>query len=341
MPCVKGWSKKGLLVHYLTDFKTGTMKIKTTLFLIAVTLFTIGVTAQAKKPTLMVVPSDAWCITNGYYLMFNDQGNTIKIPDYKRVFQENTEVLQVISQINGMMAERDFPLKNMESVIRSLEMDSAEDAMRTSKNTGSDVSESPIDALKKVAKADIIIQLTWTLNKVGPKKSVNFNLQGLDAYTNKQVATATGTGEPSFAAELPVLLSEAVIAHIDNFTATLQDHFEDMFKNGREIVVRIQTWEDWDNDLETEYNGEELGYIIEDWLADNTVAGRFSTTDMTASMALFEQVRIPLYTESGRPTDARRYLRDLSKFLKNSPYAVPNKLVMRGLGRATLILGGK
>ena len=297
--------------------------------------------SQAKKPTLMVVPSDAWCIKNGYFLSFDDQGTTVKIPDYKRVFQENTEVLQVISQINGMMSERDFPLKNMESVVKSLEMDAAEDNMRSSNQSGSDVRESPVDALKKIAKADIIIQLTWTLNRTGPKKSVNFNLQGLDAYTNKQIATATGTGEPSFSAELPVLLSEAVIAHIDNFTATLQDHFDDMFKNGREVILRIQTWEDWNDNLETEFNGEELGYIIEDWLADNTVQGRFSTTDMTESMALFEQVRIPLYNSSGRAIDARRYFRGLSKFLNNAPYGVPNKLVMKGLGRVTLILGGK
>lgn len=315
-------------------------KIQYLLLITGLCLSTV-VYSQAKKPTLMIVPSDAWCIQQGYFLVFDDQGTSVRIPDYKRAFQENPEANQVISQINGMMAERGFPLKNMETVIRSLEMDSAEDNMRTSKTSGTNVAESPIDALKKVAKADIIIQLTWTFNRVGPKKSVNFNLQGLDSYTNKQIATATGTGEPSFSAELPVLLSEAVIAHMDNFTATLQDHFDDMFKNGREIVVRIQTWEDWEMDLESEFNGEELGFIIEDWLADHTVKGRFSTTDMTESMALFEQVRIPLYNSSNRAIDARRYLRQLSKYLSGSPYGISNKLVMRGLGKATLILGGK
>lgn len=310
------------------------------IYILLIALCSIFANGQAKKPTLMVVPSDAWCFNNGYVLQFNDQGTIVKIPDYKRAFQENTEVLQVISQINGIMADRGFPLKNMESSIKSLEMNSAEDAMRTSKD-GSDIVETPIDALKKIAKADIIIQLTWTLNSVGPKKSVNFNLQGLDAYTNKQIATATGTGDPSFAAELPVLLSEAIIAHIDNFTASLTDHFDDMFTNGREIIVRIQTWEDWGDDLETEFNGEELGYVIEDWLAANTVKGRFSTTDFTESMALFEQVRMPLYNESGRPLDARRYLRDLSKMLSSAPYNISNKLVMNGLGRATIILGSK
>jgi hypothetical protein len=311
-----------------------------TLTYLTIMLLGVFLYPQAKKPTLMVVPSDAWCIQKGYFMVFDDQGTSTRIPDYKRAFQENTEVLQVISQINGMMAERGFPLKNMESAVRSLEMDAAEDNMRTSRSTGSNIMESPIDALKKVAKADIIIQLTWTLNQIGPKKSVNFNLQGLDAYTNKQIATAVGTGAQSFSAELPVLLSEAVISHMDNFTASLQDHFDDMFKNGREIIVRIQTWEDWDKDLESEFNGEELGFIIEDWLADNTVNGRFSTTDITASMALFEQVRIPLFNSTGRAIDARRYIRDLSKYL-NGSHGVPNKLVMKGLGRATLILGGK
>lgn len=306
-------------------------------------IFLIGIIAysQAKKPTLMVVPSDAWCIKNGYVINFDDQGTMVQIPDYQKAFQQDTDVLMVISQINGMMADRGFPLKNMESAIKTLKSNSAEDNMRSSKDSGSSVTESPIDALKKIAKADIIMQLTWVVNKTGPKKSITFNLQGLDAYTDKQIATAAGTGAPSFSAETPVLLSEAVLAHMDKFTERLQTHFDDMFENGREIIVRIQKWDDWDGDLESEFDGEVLSFIIEDWLADNTVKGRFSTTDMTESMALFEQVRIPLYNDKNRAIDARRYTYELSKFLKNAPYNIPNKLVMKGLGRATIILGGK
>jgi len=317
---------------------------KNIIFTLGIILFSISIGfSQAKKPTLMVIPSDVWCNQNGYMATYDNQGSITNVPDYKRAFQENAEVLQVISQINGLMSERGFPLKNMESAIKTLESNAAEDNMRTSKNSGSEVNESPIDALKKVAKADIIIQLTWTVNKTGPKKSISFNLQGLDAYTDKQVATAVGTGEPSFSAETSVLLSEAVLAHMDNFTETLQTHFDDMFENGREIIVRIQTWDDWDGDLETEYGdeGEELGYIIENWLDDNTVKGRYNTTDMTENMALFEQVRMPLFNDKGRAIDARRFVKELSDYLKSPPFSIPNKLVMKGLGRATLILGGK
>ncbi len=300
-----------------------------------------SVSAQAKKPTLMVVPSDVLCNQNGWMKTYENQGSIVKVPDYKRAFQESTYLLLVISKINQLMADRGFPLKNMESAIKTLESNAAENAMRGSKDTGAGVSESPIDQLKAIAKADIILQLTLTLNKTGPKKSITFNLQGLDAYTDKQVASASGTGAPSFSAEIPVLLEEAVLSHMDNFTSTLQTHFDDMFENGREIIVRIQKWDDWDGDLESEFEDEELGIVIEDWLADNTVKGRFNTTDMTADMALFEQVRIPLFNEKGRAIDARRFVRKLSKKLKNVPFEIPNKVVMKGLGRATIILGGK
>lgn len=317
------------------------MKIVIKKILVLLTFFSVSIVfAQAKKPTIMVVPSDVLCNMNGYMMEFNNQGTIVKIPDYKKAFQENANLLTVISKINGLMAERGFPLKNMESAIKSLESESAENAMLSSKS-GAGVTENPIDKLKKVAKADIIMQLTIKLNTVGPKKSVTFTLQGLDAYTDKEIATATGTGAPSFSAELPVLLEEAVLAHIDNFNNSLQKHFDDMFENGREVLVRIKKFDSWPDDFEKEYNGKELGTIIEDWMAANTVKGRFSTTDATENMMLFEQVRIPLYDATGKASDARGFLKGLQTYLKAAPYNITSKLMTKGLGQAVLVLGEK
>ena len=298
------------------------------------------ISAQAKKPTIMVVPSDVWCNENGYMRTYKNQGEIVKVPDYKRAFQENADLLLVISKRNGLMADRGFPLKNLESEIKSLEAESAEDALITSKN-GAEVAETPIDKLRKSAKADIVMQLTWKLNVAGPKKSVTFNLQGLDSYTNKQIATAAGTGSPSFSAEVPLLLEEAVLNHIDNFNASLQSHFDDLFANGREIKVRIKRFDSWASDLEKEYEGQELGLIIEDWMSSNTVKGRFSTTNATENLMLFEQVRIPLFDDNGNATDARRYMSKLQKFLQAAPYKVPVKLMTKGLGEVVLVLGDK
>ncbi|HLU85448.1 MAG TPA: DUF6175 family protein [Vicingaceae bacterium] len=314
--------------------------MKKILLVCSIALTAISTTfGQAKKPTIMVVPSDNWCVKNGYVMEFDNQGTIIKVPDYKKALQEDTDLLLVMGAINNMMAERGFPLKNLESVLKTLESNAAEDNMMTSKETGSDVDETPMDKLKKVAKADIIMQLTWSINTTGPKKSVTFILQGLDAYTDKQIAGAQGTGDPSFTAETPVLLQEAVTAHIDNFNATLQAHFDDMFENGREVIIRIQKWSDSAYDLESEVNGDELSYVIEDWIAENTVKNRFSVMDVTENMMVFEQVRMPLYNAKGRAMDTRGFARELSKYLEG--LGVPNKVVVKGLGRATIILGGK
>lgn len=301
---------------------------------------------QAKKPTIMVVPSDNWCITNGYSLVFDNQGSDVVIPDYKRAFQENSDLLLVVSKLNGLMSDRGFPLKNMESELKSISQVSALDAMRSSKSSGAQVIESPVDQILNQSKADIIIQMTWSINKMGPDKSITFNLQGIDSYSNKQIATAAGTGAPSFSVELPVLLEEAVISHIGPFADRLQTHFEDLFNNGREVSISIKRWDDWDKDLESYFGSEdeELGFIIEDWMVENTVNGRFNTKDATENMMIFDQVRIPLYYErKGRQSsmDTRRFVSLLSKLLKNSPYNIENKITTRGLGEATIYLGSK
>ena len=297
---------------------------------------------QAKKPTIMVVPSDNWCIQNGYVETFDNQGKQTVVPNYSAAVQNSSDLLLAISKINEMMAERGFPLKNLESSLKSLERQSAEDALLEN-SAGASVTESPIDKLKKVARADIWIQMSYTVNQVGPKRSLTFNLQGLDAYTDKQVAGASGTSSPSFTTELSILIEEAILMYIDSFNAQLQSHFEDIFANGREIVVRIKTWDDFEDGLEAEYDGQELSEIIEDWMADNTVQGRFNTSDVTENFMLFEQVRIPLEIEDKgrtRQVDARRWVGGLRTYLKNQ-YGIESKLMMQGLGQAQLIIGSK
>ena len=295
---------------------------------------------QAKKPTLMVVPSDLWCKEYGYLTEFNNQGTKVLIPDYKKALQEDANLILVISKINELMADRGFPLKNLESILKSLENQSAEDALLMN-SEGAEINENPIDKLKKVAKADIIIQMTYTIQSVGPKNTVTFNLQGIDSYTNKQIAGSSGTGAPSFTAEIPVLLAEAVVANIDLYNVQLQNHFDDMFENGREVILRVLTWNNWEHNLESEdFGGDMLSNIIENWVHENTVKNRFSTLDATENMMVFEQVRIPLFNEKGQATDTRRWAFNLKKYLMDK-FQIDSKLMMRGLGQAQLVLGEK
>ena len=292
----------------------------------------------------MVVPSDNWCIKNGYTQMYDEMGTEKTLPDYKMALQNETDLLMTIGKINTMMADRGFPLVNLEGALKNLEQEGAEMAMLGSKSGGG-IAESPIDILQRTANADIIIQLTYVINENGPQRSITFMLQGLDAYTNKQIAGAQGTGEPSFATETPVLLEEAVLAHIDDFNSRLQDHFNDLFENGREIVFQTRIWDTGMIDFEEEFNykGEtlELGEIIEDWVYDNTVQGRYNTSNYTENVIRFDQVRIPLYDDRGRANDTRRWMRDLRSMIGRAPFNQECKIYTRGLGEVWLIVGEK
>lgn len=316
---------------------------KYTLIVILILSSFMGFT-QAKKPTIMVVPSDNWCIKNGFVQSQDVMGTVKTFPDYKAAVQNDTELLMVLGKINTLMADRGFPLKNLESVLKTLETESAQTSMLTSK-AGNDLAESPTDVLKRTANADIIIQITYVVNQNGPKRSITFMLQGLDAYTDKQIAGAQGTGQPSFATELTVLLEEAVISYIDDFNSRLQAHFDDLFKNGREVALQMRVFNGAAFDLEQEFDfkGEKLecGEIVEDWVAANTVQGRYSLSDYSENRMIFEQVRIPLFDDRDRAMDTRRWVRDLRSMLTGPPFNTPVKIYTKGLGEVWLILGEK
>ena len=296
--------------------------------------------SQAKKPSIMIVPMDNWMQENDFMKKINSMGEEISYPDYRKATLENSDLINVISKVGELMSERGFPTKDLEASLKSIEAQQAEDAMLSSKS-GAEISESPIDRLKKVAKADIWMQVNWKVITKGPKKKVDFTIRGIDAYTNNQIATSSGTGEFAMGVEPVELLREAILANLDLFNGQLLSHFDDMFENGRVISFRIKVWDDWDYDLETEeFGNEELGILIEDWMGDNTVNNKFSTVDATESMMFFDQVRIPLFNEKGRAIDARRWGNGLRKYLRTE-FEIESKLMSQGLGQVQLILGSK
>ena len=312
--------------------------MKKLVFLATLLLATGALFAQATKPTLMVVPSDNWCNEHGYTLTYEDQGQKIVVSDYARALREDTQMGMAIHKIEELMNTYDFPLKNLEQTLKGLANQSAEDAMLSGKS-GAAVAENPIDRLKKTAKADIILYFNWKTMVMGPKQKIVYDLAGLDAYTNNNVATAQGQSMPLAMDEISIL-QLTLSTNMKSFVEQLQAHFTDMQEKGRQVSIRIKAWDDFEDGLEAEFDGVELSEIIENWMADNCVQGRNHLSDATENMMYFDEIRIPLFDENGRATDARKWLNNLRKFLKSN-YQIESKLMMQGLGQAQLVIGGK
>lgn len=296
---------------------------------------------QAKKPTIIILPSDNWCEQRYFMTEIENQGTVNKIPNYKQAFQEDTEIGQVISKIGELMVSRGFPLKDAEQELKTIDLRNSENNMTLSSTSGSSITESSLDKLKNRTKADILIQIWWKVSKTDKGKIVSFILEAFDTYTSKIIASSSGSGTPNNNDIVPVILEKAVLANFDLFTSQLQIHFDDMFKNGREIILTVRKWNIWDKNLETEIDGKEITDYINKWMKDNTINKRFTMADASENMIRFDQVRIPLYNADNEPIDARQFAKGLQKYLKAAPFNFEVKIMTRGLGEAILVLGEK
>ena len=293
------------------------------------------VSAQ-KKPTLMILPSDNWCTQRYFTTEYDNQGMQERIPNYKQAFQEDTELGPVISKIGELMTKLGYSLKDAEMELKNLSARTAEDNVTFSKQSGAQLAESPLDILRRSAKADIIVQLGWSINA----STITFTLEAFDAYTSKRIATSTGTA-PRVGSNVPMQLQNAVEKNIKPFDKQMDAFYSKMKSDGREALLTIRVWDNWENDLESDYDGEELLYHIEQWIKKNTVKGQFNLSDASENVARFEQMMIPLKTANGSEVDARSFARDLQKYLNGSPFNITSKLMMRGLGEAIIVLGEK
>lgn len=304
-------------------------------------LINIVAFAQEKKPTLMILPSDNWCNQRFFMTSYDNQGMKVKVPDYQKAFIEDSELGQIISKLGELMIKYGYSLKDAEQEIKNVYARSSEDNVTMSSTTGASMAENPLDMIKRRAKMDIIIQIDWKINREEGGKSSSFTLEAFDSYTSKRIATTTGVGKTS-SASVPSLLESAVKSRIKEFDKQMMSYYNDLNKNGREILLTVKCWDNWDNNLESEFGDDydELLDYIQKWLRKNTINSSFNLSDATENFAQFEQVRIPLYNSEGEALDARGFATMLRKYLIKN-LGITSKVMTRGLGEAIIVLGEK
>ena len=314
------------------------------IILVAIVSFgsTKSVFSQAvNKPSIMIFPADNWMENQQYMNVVDNQGIETSIPDYANALLKNDELVQVITQIQTMMNDRGYPLENLSQTLKSLQDAEAIKSMETSEE-GNSVQVSLKDKLLNSARPDLILYVNWKVNSEGPKKSVWFSLEAMNAGTNKPAGGALGTGNQLIGATLGAMLETAVLSHIDNFTAQLMTHFNEMEAKGREITVEIQVFENSPMKMNSEINddGDELTDDIGKWMKVNTVNGAFTTQTKTSTLMKMTSVRIPLRGEDGSAFSADDFGTKLRKYLRKT-YKLPCSSYSVGTGKTVVVIGGK
>ena len=272
--------------------------------LLMVSIFVMG---QAKKPILMVIPSDSYCDRNNYLQEFTDETGAVRyVSDYNSIFKsaDSEDLRLVIAELSKLFAERGFPLKDLEQTLKSMNNASIEESLLSSSSSGASIKSTPLDMVKNNAQPDIILD-----NQLLEVAVLNY----IDSFSDQLMA---------YFEDMAVNGREIVVK----------------LKVWDNLDVNFET--------EYFFEDEELELvdIIDYWMQDYTVNHAPVRTRASENFINYEQVRIPLYKErKGRQSaiGAREFVNDLRSFLRKDPFFLDSKIYERGLGEVWLIIGEK
>ncbi|TXH59154.1 MAG: hypothetical protein E6Q89_02590 [Bacteroidia bacterium] len=262
------------------------MKTKNKIWLVlgAVFLSSLLYGQGAKKPKIIVVPSKALMNKLGLLSKTDDMGESAYLLNYEDAFL-NTELKGVISKFGEMMQERGFETLMLEQELEKIK-----------KRKGAQVNY------------DIKVDLNYDFRRDGPAKILYVEFSGIDVYSSKQIAAASGESGRAIGATPIALLQEAVLDKIDQFNKQLMDTFEKMRIKGREsrLTIISETLS-----LEENINGTSVNDFIDGWLAANCVGKNFSSDNVASDILEVSQAMMPLFNENGIALDAGNFYKDL------------------------------
>ena len=298
---------------------------------------TVDVTQQ-QKPRMLVIPSDQLLERFGMLKAENAQGKTVYSRDYTGYLLADKDSKFIIASIQDAFIAFGYPLNDLEQTLKSLndqEMVDEVDGIRKDAKT----------MLLTTAKPDIILELDYSLandeNSRNLDKNLTYTLRAIDAFSNKVVATIQQAGFKKTGENSPaVLMRDALAKDTKKYTAQINDYFNSVVTNGRDITVRITINGNVSLSMSDEcLNGDSYTDFIIDWMKENTLKGAYNMARNTDTELYFTDVRIKALNDNGTQYSAYDFARELSKDL-NKGCGVKSQNRTQGLGDALISIKG-
>lgn len=283
-----------------------------TIFISLVLLLFTSVQAfgqAAKKPRIMIIPSDALLLKMGLLEGTDDLGQLNFYQHYNLAFL-NDEVKAVVAKFGELMKDRGFPMTSLEMELKKVQNNE-----------------------EYVIPRDIDVMLNYELKEVGPRQCLYVTFEGIEVCSSKQIAGASGESAPAIGAMPQSLLAEAVIDKIDKFNDQLMSTFQEMAEKGREASIHIISQS---QAIDDDFGSTTLEDLITQWLDRNCVRGAYSVDNVDEHNFQASQVMMPLFDENGKALDGRKFFTPLRKYLKDC--GLNAKLRNEGIGKVTITI---
>lgn len=249
----------------------------------------------AQKPTIMIFPDDDWCRAKKYVV-----DDDPKAPDYDKALAD-VDMKDLINEFdNFMKTVAQFPTERLDATLKDYRQSKAR-AKASEIDDGEGAAGGAREMLASAASADIIISFYPETRFDAGKQYVVFRISAIDVSTNKSVYSMSAQGTATYGSgQMVNQLKEAILNVKDEFLSSLQNSFEDMQKQGREVRITLQRKESCPINFAKRYDGEPLSELISDWLDEHVQTPGFTSGRNTANKLMYKQIYIPLFREKVR-----------------------------------------
>lgn len=322
------------------------MKILKLLFVVSILLIVNlqSEAVDAKKPKIMVFPSDDWCLRKGYVV----DGS---LPDYEKALQD-PDMDGAVAVMGDVMAEQGYEMFSLKQELKQIHTEDAYGMAVQSKGDGS-VMESERDLITRNVGADFIVELSLDNKPFGARRAVEFKAQTIDAASKKILHGDIGTSSAS-SAPIPILVKEAVGGFIENFCHKIDLAFTNIEENGREGSITFKIADDcplnFESDVTVDGESGELSEYITYWIEEHAVNGNCSLNQKSRETLRYDQVRFPLVSQVAAGGFGSKKGKTKAQTMETfiSPIAsdlgrfnISVTTVPIGQGSAYIVLGGK
>lgn len=292
---------------------------------------------QTQKPTMLVLPSDQLMQRFGCIRTEVSLGKQLQVRDYNSYLLTDPDAKFIIASIQSAFIEFGYPLNDLEQTLKSINDQEMVDEVSGIKKDSKTI-------LLTNARPDIILELDYDMatdrSSRDYSKSLTYTLRAIDAFSNKVVATIQAAGVKNAKGNTASMMGEAIQKNSKDFTKQINNHFDDLIANGRDITMRvmIDANESFTMSDESIYGDTYADFIL-DYMKVNTMMGTYNLQRNTDTEMYFANVRIKTLNDNGTQYSAYDFARELSKAL-NKECGVKSKNVTQGLGDAMIIIKG-
>jgi hypothetical protein len=247
------------------------------------------------QPTIMVMP-------------FTKSGqNALKL------FESDFKWQSIIARINNAFQERGFRPKDLQETINQVKKTKAISSLN---NANFSVEE----AIYAEARTDIIVKAFINIHSEdnGVTNSVQISIKAIETSSRMSLYDLPVASSPPFKTSDYGYLVDRVLTEenrIEKFIDGLNEAFGQIVNLGKAITIEIMITEDSQFKLDDEI-GDNLDFVSElitEWVKTNANKNQYRIKQDSESILSFDEVRIPLKTESGNNYTINDFSRSISR----------------------------